>query len=101
MCYMAHREQVGVREIRQNLSVYLERVKRGEALEITEHGRPVAVLAPLPKMGSLTARLVAEGRATAPTLSHRGLKPPVAPKTGDPNGPSISEILMEMREDRI
>ena len=40
--------QVGVRELRQNLSVYLDRVKEGERLEVTEHGRPVALLVPLP-----------------------------------------------------
>ena len=38
---------MGVRELRQNLSKYLDRIKRGERLEVTEHGRPVAVLVPL------------------------------------------------------
>ena len=36
---------VGVRELRQNLSIYLDRVKRGAVLQVTEHGRTVAVLA--------------------------------------------------------
>ncbi len=47
---MSERERqgrVGVRELRQNLSVYLERVKAGESLEVTERGQPVARLAPL------------------------------------------------------
>lgn len=39
-------ENVGVRELRQNLSRYLERVKRGEALVVTERGREVARLVP-------------------------------------------------------
>jgi prevent-host-death family protein len=38
---------VGVRELRQNLSKYLGRVKEGEALTVTEHGREVARLVPL------------------------------------------------------
>jgi prevent-host-death family protein len=38
--------RVGVRELRQNLSVYLRRVADGETLQVTEHGRPVAILAP-------------------------------------------------------
>jgi hypothetical protein len=38
LCYMEAR-QVGVRELRQNLSKYLDRIKRGERLEVTEHGR--------------------------------------------------------------
>jgi prevent-host-death family protein len=39
-------ENVGVRELRQNLSRYLERVKAGEALVVTERGREVARLVP-------------------------------------------------------
>jgi prevent-host-death family protein len=37
---------VGVRELRQNLSRYLERVKDGETLTVTERGREVARLVP-------------------------------------------------------
>lgn len=37
---------VGVRELRQNLSRYLERVKDGETLAVTERGREVARLVP-------------------------------------------------------
>lgn len=40
-------ESVGVREIRQNISVYLRRVEQGEAFTVTDRGRPVALLAPL------------------------------------------------------
>jgi prevent-host-death family protein len=39
---------VGVRELRQRASELLRRVERGESIEITDRGRPVAVLAPLP-----------------------------------------------------
>jgi prevent-host-death family protein len=35
---------VGVRELRQNASVLLRRVKAGEIIEITEHGTPIAKL---------------------------------------------------------
>lgn len=38
---------VGVRELRQNLSRYLERVKAGETLTVTERGHEVARLSPL------------------------------------------------------
>ncbi len=37
---------VGVRELRQNLSRYLARVKDGETLAVTERGREVARLIP-------------------------------------------------------
>ncbi len=54
---------VGVRELRDHLSAYLERVKAGENLTITEHGKPIARM-----IGSgLPPRLVemiARGEAT-------------------------------------
>jgi prevent-host-death family protein len=40
---------VGVRELRQRASELLRRVQSGESIEITDRGRPVAVLAPLPE----------------------------------------------------
>ena len=97
MCYMANLDRIGVREIRQNLSVYLDRVKAGEALEITEHGTPVAVLAPLPERATLLQRLVSEGRATAATLPWDTMPPPLTLSLKRP----LSEILDELREDRL
>ena len=66
MCYMAAQpDTVGVRELRQNLSVYLKRVEAGETLQVTEHGRPVALLTPLPQQkGSVLDLLIAQGLAT-------------------------------------
>jgi prevent-host-death family protein len=40
---------VGVRELRQRASELLRRVEEGESIQITDRGRPVAVLAPLPE----------------------------------------------------
>jgi prevent-host-death family protein len=39
---------VGVRELKQHLSEYLDRAERGELLRVTERGRPKALLGPLP-----------------------------------------------------
>jgi prevent-host-death family protein len=39
--------RVGVRELRQNLSVYLRRVAKGESFVVTERREPVAELVPL------------------------------------------------------
>jgi prevent-host-death family protein len=39
---------VGVRELRQRASELLRRVEAGETIEVTDRGRPVAMLAPLP-----------------------------------------------------
>lgn len=89
---------VTVRELRQNLSVYLERVGSGETLSVTKRGTPVAVLAPLPGRGSTLDRLIAEGRLTAPAGDIGDLPPPVKPRTGQR---PLSEIVDEMREDKI
>ena len=53
---------VGVRELRQNLSRYLDRVKEGETLVVTEHGREVARLVPLRSnaYGEVAARFGAD-----------------------------------------
>ncbi len=58
---------VGVRELRQNLSVYLERIKLGETLRITERGQPVALLTPLNGEMSRLDALIAAGRARPAT----------------------------------
>jgi antitoxin (DNA-binding transcriptional repressor) of toxin-antitoxin stability system len=54
-------DTVGVRELRQNLSVYLRRVRAGATLNVTEHGRTVALFAPA-GAGSALERLIAAGR---------------------------------------
>ena len=90
---------VGVREIRQNLSVYLDRVKAGETLQVTEYGRVVALLAPLPaERLSPLDRMVREGRAIPPKGSWKDRRPP---QPGDPNAPPMQQILDELREDIV
>ncbi len=88
--------KVGVRELRQNLSVYLRRVKRGEALEVTERGRAVAVLAPLPRDATALDRLVAAGVASLPEgdLLELGLPPGRVSRR-------LSEALAESRRERL
>jgi prevent-host-death family protein len=51
---------VGIRELRQRASELLRRVEQGETIEITDRGRPVALLAPMPQ-GSPLERLRAAG----------------------------------------
>jgi prevent-host-death family protein len=94
MCYM-ETPQVGVRELRQNLSVYLARIARGETLEVTDRGQPVAVLAPLPKPTSVLDRLKREGRLTPARGDLLALKRP--PMAVSRRG---SEALDAQREDR-
>jgi prevent-host-death family protein len=44
---------VGIRELRQRASELLRRVEAGETIEVTDRGRPVAVLAPVPNQRPL------------------------------------------------
>ncbi|MGZ4153585.1 MAG: type II toxin-antitoxin system Phd/YefM family antitoxin [Actinomycetota bacterium] len=53
-------ERVGVRELRQNASEILRRVEAGESFEVTDRGRPVALLVKIRRSG--LAKLEAEGR---------------------------------------
>jgi prevent-host-death family protein len=54
-------ERIGVRALRQDASAVLRRVAAGARVEITDRGRPVALLVPLPR-GDALGRLAAEGR---------------------------------------
>ena len=88
--------QVGVRELRQNLSKYLDRVASGERLEVTERGKPVAVLAPLSESSSALKRLVLSGRARPPAGDLLDLAPPKGPITT-----RGTDALREFRADRL
>jgi len=84
------RKRVGVRELRQNLSRYLRRVALGERLEVTERGKPVAVLGPVDDSTSALRQLVASGRATPPEGDLLDLAPPKGPITTKGPTPFVS-----------
>jgi antitoxin (DNA-binding transcriptional repressor) of toxin-antitoxin stability system len=89
--------RVGVRELRQNLSVYLRRVEQGETFEVTDHGRPVARLGRPPGQEmSVLDRMIAEGRATPAKREFSGFHPALEPLA---EGPTMSEILIAMRDE--
>ncbi len=88
---------VGVRELRQNLSVYLARVKRGETLTVTEHGAVVAELRPAPSAGGLLQRLVQSGAAVAPSRRASARPKPLSLRLPKP----LSAFLDDEREDRL
>lgn len=75
MCYMKTLAQVGVRELRQNLSVYLARVIEGEVLQVTDRGHAVAVLAPIVAGESIVDRLQREGRLIAASTDLLPVRP--------------------------
>lgn len=56
---MTHMERIGVRELRREASAILRRVSAGQAVEVTDRGRPVAML--VRAMPDGIGRLEAEG----------------------------------------
>lgn len=87
-----------MRELRQYLSVYLDRVKTGESLTVTEHGQVVAVLMPASRAMTPVERLIAEGRAAPATRSLRDLPPP---RSAQPGAGRSDEIISAMRMERL
>jgi len=93
MCYMD--DSVNVRDLRQNLSVYLRRVSSGRSLRVLDRGRPVALLAPLPGHGTALERLVASGRAVPARLALSGLPAPASVRSSV----TVSEALQQQRDE--
>ncbi|MGH9151078.1 MAG: type II toxin-antitoxin system Phd/YefM family antitoxin [Acidimicrobiales bacterium] len=85
-------DRIGVRELRQHASRHLARVASGETLEVTDRGRPVAMLVPVG--GDEWEHLLASGRIAPPTES--GDVVDEAPKDF---GIDASGALATMRED--
>jgi antitoxin (DNA-binding transcriptional repressor) of toxin-antitoxin stability system len=85
---------VGIRQLRQNASAYLRRVKAGETIQIADRGRAVALWVPIPDTGGL-ARLDAELRLSEAQGDVLELGPPLEPS---PAGPLPSKALSAARE---
>ena len=82
---------VGIRELRAGLSRYMEQVKQGEEIVVTEHGKPVARLVPMNGERKID-RLIREG-VVIPARSRTGWRPErLIPVEG-----SVSEIVIEQR----
>ena len=88
-------DRVGIRELRQDLSRYLRRVRAGERLIVTEHGRPLAVVSPWAEEGDAVDRLIAGGRARRGSGGLLAVQPLKRKVSRD-----ASDALAEEREDR-
>ena len=85
---------IGVRELRQQASRYLREVEAGTTIEITDRGRPVALLVPVPTGGAL-AQLAVSGRLAAAQGDLLEIGEPLEPA---PGVPPPSEELARLRE---
>lgn len=85
---------VGVRALKQNASAVVAEAASGEIVTITDRGRAVAQLIPLP--ASRVEALVAAGRARPPKRSLADLGTPPKRRRGQP---SLASVLAEMRDE--
>ncbi len=86
---------VGVRELRQRASELLRHVQRGETIEITDRGRPVALLGPL-QGGSPLERLRAAGQVRSADCDLDDLPEPLELEAGQD---TPSAVLARLRRD--
>jgi prevent-host-death family protein len=84
---------MGIRELRDNLTAAVRRVRAGEVVEVTHDGEPVAVLTAVPRRR--VDRLLVLGDSTAPIPLERPLaRFPIV------TGRSASEALEDDRTER-
>ena len=97
---------VGIRELKQNASAVVARAARGEALLVTDRGRPVARLLPLERRGRLQ-EMIDAGQVVMPAHTMQDYIDAHSPggrhvsPTPAGDGPTIADVLDEMREDRF
>jgi prevent-host-death family protein len=92
----------GVTELKASLSETLARVKSGEEVLITEHGRPIARLMPLPSwdMDAATEELVRKGILKPPERPFDIEEFFKLPRPEDPDGLLLQALLEERRSGR-
>lgn len=86
---------IGVRELRQRASEFLRLVEAGETIEVTDRGRPVALLIPLPGVGPLE-RLRATGEVSPAAGELDDLPEPLSLQPGQE---PPSAVLARLRAD--
>ena len=87
-----HSIEVGIRELKNQLSHYIDQVCAGKQIIVTEHGKPVARLTALTEADDRLTRLIASG-AVRPAIKSKNPRPRGRFKaTG-----SVSEIVINER----
>ena len=90
-------EHVGIRELRQHASPYVERLKAGEVVVVTEGCTLVALLVPPGETRTFRDQAIADRRliaaSTPPSLPQRRAVPARAPSTA-------AALAAERRDDR-
>jgi prevent-host-death family protein len=86
------RSEVGIRELKNALSSYIDRVRNGEEVIVTDRGRPVARLSSLDAGDDRLGALVAAGIVRAPAGHQRHVPKRRIKSKGD-----VSDLVAEQR----
>lgn len=87
-------ETIGLRELNQNPSRAVARVRAGESLIVTDRGTPILRMVPEMEPAGVLSRLVAEGTVTVPV--DQGM--PELIEDLVPEVDSITDLLLAERE---
>jgi prevent-host-death family protein len=91
---------VGSRELKTRLGTYLEQVKKGKTIVVTDRGKPIAELKPIGNRETTEEDRIAELEALG--LVTRKSKAPLASfRPHRMAGKRLSDALLEDREDRF
>jgi prevent-host-death family protein len=85
---------VGVRELKNHLSGYLDRVKAGEEITVTEHGRPIARLTSVAPDVDRMASLIEAGIVRPASATRRRLPSKHVKLT---EGDALVELVAQQR----
>jgi prevent-host-death family protein len=87
-------ETIGLRELNQNPSKAVARVRAGASILVTDRGRPVLRMIPEAEHPSTLQRLIAAGEATVPVEDGMPeIEPELAPGTD-----SLADLLIADRD---
>ena len=89
--------RIGVRELRQHASRYIEQVKAGEVIEVTERGKLVALLVSPKPAVAVRDRLIASGRLVP---ARSAFRLPERRRAGNVEQ-SATKVLTELRSERL
>jgi prevent-host-death family protein len=96
---MAQRATVGARELKTRLGTYLQQVRQGRTLVVTDRGEPVAELKPLHSTSDEDSKLERLKALGAVTRAERRPLAPFRPIRAR-GGRSVSDAIVTDREDR-
>ncbi len=86
--------ETGIRELKTRLSAYMRRVKAGETIVITEHGKPIGRIVPVGQ--STIEQMATLKRAGFINWNEKKL-PQISPQARTRGDRSLSDLLLEDR----